>query len=287
MAWAEVDSAYQSLRADCESGADLDRSWRAFADTVQAVEAASAPYHLRGLIAVLERAQDGRPQPEVTVLEHGCGSALTSLYLLALGYIGVGGVDLSGGCPMWNRVLREQFGVQEPRFLVYDGAALPLPDRSVDVVFSEQVLEHVAPAVIDAYYAEEGRVLRPGGLAYHLVPHRMVPYESHTRTWFVHYLPRPLQMAVYRLLGQDTELLEQMLHLRWPGYHRRQLERHIGPYEDRTAARLAMTVDPAYYDASLGLRTLIRRLVTLPLVGAAARSILGNLVMIETIAIKR
>jgi hypothetical protein len=42
-----------------------------------------------------------------------------------------------------------------------------LPDASVDVVFSNSVLEHVSPEVIAAVMKESRRVLRPDGLAVH------------------------------------------------------------------------------------------------------------------------
>ena len=44
-----------------------------------------------------------------------------------------------------------------------------LPDGDVDVVFSNSVLEHVPPEVIDAMYAESMRVLSPRGVMFHSV----------------------------------------------------------------------------------------------------------------------
>lgn len=48
-----------------------------------------------------------------------------------------------------------------------DAAATPLPPESVDVVFSNSVLEHVPPAVIRRLMEESRRILRPGGLSIH------------------------------------------------------------------------------------------------------------------------
>lgn len=50
-----------------------------------------------------------------------------------------------------------------------DAAATGLPAGSVDVVFSNSVLEHVPPAVIDACLVEAQRILRPGGVVFHSV----------------------------------------------------------------------------------------------------------------------
>lgn len=61
----------------------------------------------------------------------------------------------------------------EPRPFDYrapaDATATQLPDESVDVVFSNSVLEHVPRNVIGLMMHEAYRVLRPGGLSIHSV----------------------------------------------------------------------------------------------------------------------
>jgi len=51
----------------------------------------------------------------------------------------------------------------------YDGRSLPAENGSVDVIFSNNVLQHVAPPYVDPLLAEHYRVLRPGGIAVHLI----------------------------------------------------------------------------------------------------------------------
>ncbi|KQY52675.1 class I SAM-dependent methyltransferase [Lysobacter sp. Root494] len=50
-----------------------------------------------------------------------------------------------------------------------DATRTRLPAGSIDMVFSNSVLEHVPPAVITALYAESRRILAPGGLMFHSV----------------------------------------------------------------------------------------------------------------------
>jgi SAM-dependent methyltransferase len=50
-----------------------------------------------------------------------------------------------------------------------DATATGLPANSLDVVFSNSVLEHVPAPVIDGLVAEAMRILRPGGIAFHSV----------------------------------------------------------------------------------------------------------------------
>jgi SAM-dependent methyltransferase len=50
-----------------------------------------------------------------------------------------------------------------------DAAHTDLDTNTVDVVFSNSVLEHVPPLVIDELYAEALRILRPRGVMFHSV----------------------------------------------------------------------------------------------------------------------
>jgi SAM-dependent methyltransferase len=50
----------------------------------------------------------------------------------------------------------------------YDGRTIPVPDASVDVVFSSHVLEHVDP--IEPLLAETHRVMRSDAVAVHILP---------------------------------------------------------------------------------------------------------------------
>jgi 2-polyprenyl-3-methyl-5-hydroxy-6-metoxy-1,4-benzoquinol methylase len=51
---------------------------------------------------------------------------------------------------------------------LYDGIRIPFADRCFDCVFSSNVLEHVPQ--VDRFQAEIKRVLKPGGVAVHVVP---------------------------------------------------------------------------------------------------------------------
>jgi SAM-dependent methyltransferase len=161
---------------------------------------------------------------------------------------------------------------------------LPFADRMFDFVFSQQVLEHVRPDALEVYYREERRVMRPSAIAYHQVPHRLVPYDSHTRTWLIHYLPRPLWLGILRRMGRNMLVPETALFLRWPWVHRRLVRRHLGTCEDRTLIRFASVSDLSDYDGPRGLRRRLARFLDLPVVGTAVRRLLPNFVMLDTVS---
>lgn len=282
MSWSRIVCRYRELIAAVDENASLDVPWRAFCDAASE----PPPPHLALILALIDERRGARAPGEYAILDHGCGGGLSALWLVARGFESIYGVDVGGDLERLNRLLAEVCGIREPRFWVYDGSRLPLPDESIDFVFSQQVLEHVADRVFDSYYREEGRVLRPGGTAYHQVPHRLVPYDSHTRTWFVHWFPKAVRRPLYRLTGNDPDYVESILHLRSPQRHRIQAAANIGSCEDRTVQRLAGLTDLENYKGSVGLRRLIGGLVRLPVLGQLAGCGLRNFVMLDTVSVK-
>ena len=76
---------------------------------------------------------------------------------------------------------------------VYDGTRIPMHDESADVVFSSNVLEHVValPALLD----DTRRVLKPGGLAVHILP---------TPSWRFWSIVAHYPFLVFAALGIET-----------------------------------------------------------------------------------
>jgi SAM-dependent methyltransferase len=92
------------------------------------------------------------------VLEIGAGTGQQALLLQRRGF-DVAAVDLAGSAYAGARV----FPVAE-----YDGVHLPFSDASFDVVMSSNALEHVRD--LAGMHAEIKRVLKPGGVAAHVLP---------------------------------------------------------------------------------------------------------------------
>ncbi|MFP6757915.1 MAG: class I SAM-dependent methyltransferase [Alphaproteobacteria bacterium] len=287
MSWLEVSAALRELTQVRNDGGSMASSWRSFVDLVNA-DPGRHPFHLRAIVGIVEDVGRAQGPNRVRILDHGGGGCSTLLYLCAMGYNGIHGIDLhSSNAKRWNRLLSEVLDIQETRLFSYDGRHLLFADDSFDVVFSQQVLEHVRPDVVDTYYAEEYRVLKPGGVVFHQVPHRLVPYDSHTRTWFLHLLPYRAWRWVLRRLGKSSETTETALFLRWPWIHRRKIGEHFHHNVDVTIDRLVGIDDYSTYDGPVRLRQAITRVVGMPLMGPLARRALKNLVMIDTVSRKR
>jgi SAM-dependent methyltransferase len=86
--------------------------------------------------------------------------------------------------------------------VLYDGGTFPVPDASFDFVVSFQVLEHVRS--IEHIFSECIRVLRPGGIMYHVFPNYKSFYEGHYAIMWLPFLNKPLGRLYLKLLGRDT-----------------------------------------------------------------------------------
>ncbi len=65
-------------------------------------------------------------------------------------------------------IAASSYQFSDPRIILYDGNTIPFLESSFDVIFTSHVLEHVVD--IEAFIKEIARVLKPGGVAIHIIP---------------------------------------------------------------------------------------------------------------------
>jgi ubiquinone/menaquinone biosynthesis C-methylase UbiE len=92
------------------------------------------------------------------ILEIGAGTGKQALELQRRGFE-VAAIEVADS----NYAAQRVFPIRD-----YDGRTIPLPDASIDVVFSSNVLEHVAD--LSRMHAEIRRVLARGGTCIHVLP---------------------------------------------------------------------------------------------------------------------
>lgn len=103
-------------------------------------------------------------------------------------------------CPVRPRlVILNQPRAREPvppgvLYLEGDGAALPFPDKTFDLVFSNSVIEHLGSPGAMAQFASEIR--RAGRRYFVQTPDAASPVEPHLYTPFLHWLPPRWQRAL-------------------------------------------------------------------------------------------
>lgn len=79
----------------------------------------------------------------------------------------------------------------------YDGVDIPFPDGRFDILLSSNVLEHIPH--LEDFHNEMQRVLKPGGIAIHIVP------SGSWRLWtnVAHY-PFIIKTAIAKIIGRFT-----------------------------------------------------------------------------------
>ncbi|MHC5059869.1 MAG: class I SAM-dependent methyltransferase [Planctomycetota bacterium] len=92
--------------------------------------------------------------------------------------------------------------------ILYDGLKIPLPDESFDFVVSYQVLEH-AGAIKDVL-AECIRILKPGGIIYHVCPNNFSFYEGHYKIIWLPFLSKSSGRLYLKMLGRYTPYYESL-----------------------------------------------------------------------------
>ncbi|HEY0140309.1 MAG TPA: methyltransferase domain-containing protein [Thermoanaerobaculia bacterium] len=153
-----------------------------------------APAILANLAVLLQGLQ---LSPGLTVLDYGAGTGWLSRFVTQLGCRSI----LMDVSPSALRIAKETFakiGIigerPEPRFLVFDGHRIDLPDESVDRIVCFDAFHHAPnPAAIIAEFA---RVLRPGGIAGFAEPG---PHHSKTPQ-------SQFEMRTYGVLENDIDL---------------------------------------------------------------------------------
>lgn len=117
-----------------------------------------------------------------------------------------------GGGLHYDAVLDYQESFPQVTALVFDGCALPFPDKSFDIVYSNAVLEHVPGENAVSRFASETQ--RVGKNWFISTPNFWFPIEPHYHLPYVQLLPQEWQRKVAGSLGKPTYESLQLLSKR-------------------------------------------------------------------------
>ena len=257
----EVDKLFRQIY-DCVK----DESYMNFADAFESlktaltegVEGSRRGSVITQIVGILEDDKNSK------ILDFGCGAGQTVIYLRLLGF-DAKGVDL-GSVDLPNKVAHK-LGLGSGVFTQYSGRHSSYVDNSFDLIYSEQVLEHVLD--LTAYYSEASRLLKPNGVAYFSFPHRMIPFDTHTRTWFVHYFPKRIQNGLYAVLSRDVAYIRKILNYKTIWTHRKLGLKYFRSFEDLTFQRLSNSARQKldFYEGNRSIRKLANSLMSTALFG--------------------
>jgi SAM-dependent methyltransferase len=205
--------------------------------------------------------------PAETALEAGCGTGQYPIGF-ARRFKHVYVTDLSYVSLVQARRIAIDEGFDNVTVFASNIERLPLRARSIDFVHCNSVLEHAADP--ERIVAETARVLSDRGVALYLSPNRHTLYvEPHFNIVAFSFWPMPLRRwLVRRFRGKTTFSGTRLRSLgelsRWGGRH---FAKHHVFFVPRRLERTAMGGP---------IRTLVRRLLALPLVGLAVDLIVNR-----------
>ena len=133
----------------------------------------------------IELLADGK---QISVLDMGCGRGVMLEQLLDYGY-DLYGYDFPIRSDLLRTRLSRYFGeAYEDRIrLVGDERSIPFEDDSFDVIYANQVFEHVK--FFERMMSECARVLKPHGVLLANFPVATYPIEGHLKIPFAHWIP--------------------------------------------------------------------------------------------------
>ena len=236
-----LDWAYekQNLQSIMENGGLIERQW--------------------ALKLIDDHCGNNNPK----ILDYGCGSGILNLLLLLKGYSNVHGVDV---VKKFDSKILQYMQFDNASFkLIGEDERLPFDDATFDVITSSLVLEHVEN--VDFYYSEAARILKPGGVCFFNFPHRLKPYDSHSRCWFIHYFPKSIRKLLWDIFArQGGDYLNNYLFLKTVSYHKRIAMKYFSHAENRTGNRIK-EINFVNYKGSSKFRLIAAKLMNLKYVG--------------------
>ena len=241
--------------------------------------------HSRHISKILEILNENK---SLTILDHGCGSCSTILYLFCLGYEDIWGVDVSCDEKIINNFLINICKIKSQRIFNYDGDILPFTKNKFDLIVSQQVLEHISFENKRKTINEISRVMKLNSYAYFQIPHSFVPYEAHTKTWFIHWLPRKISIFVYKIIKKNHKFYKDHLFLMSPKKYKKILSEQIGEIKDLSPDRISIFDNEfrEFKGINFYIRILLSKLVQIPIFGKIIVNYLSNFIMLELIVKK-
>ena len=155
--------------------------------------------HLLSVIAT-----EMRERTTLQIADVGCGGGALIRYLRAAVpqllpgcKVQVSGFDVSDFAPHGNTNLEADTKT------IKTGEPWPYPDHSLDVIISNQVLEHVFDQPF--FFQQVARCLKPDGFSVHLFPLKNVIYEDHVGIPLAHRIPKPGWIRLMSRIGFFNE----------------------------------------------------------------------------------
>lgn len=196
------------------------------------------------------------------ILDFGCGNGVLVMLLYLKGYKNIKCVDV-----IKNKKRDRIFKIinfNNSNFKLID-KKLPFEDCNFDLVISNTVIEHVKD--VDKYFYETSRVLKKNKKAFFIFPHRLKPYDTHTRTFIIHYFPKIIRKYLYNIFTKEGgNHYNDFLNLKFPYFYNKLSTKYFSKVNNISKKRL-LKYDLNSYDGNKKIRKFYMKLILIPFVG--------------------
>jgi SAM-dependent methyltransferase len=241
-----------------------------------------------------------KPKEEIKILDFGCGGCTSIFYLIALGYTNVWGIDLEVKFELdifLKKILSENSNSKK-RISNYKKLPLDFEDNEFDFIFTQQVFEHVRFDDYMPALKEISRLLKIDAITYNQIPHKLVPYESHTKTWLIHWLPKNMIVFFFKLFGKNSSFIKEHLWFKFPWEYMSSFDKIIGPTQNLSYDRISEFTDTSvvkpsgeilyeFQGLSRFLRILIAKLSKNKIIGKSVKFCFVYFIMLELVSKKK
>ncbi|MBI4165359.1 MAG: class I SAM-dependent methyltransferase [Acidobacteria bacterium] len=117
---------------------------------------------------------------------------------------------ITGGSIDFEMVRQARVRYPKAQYAIFDGRALPFPDKSFDIVFSNAVIEHIVGAERQRQFAREA--MRVGKSWFITTPNYWFPLEVHYLLPCFQFLP-PAMQRIYSHLSPSAVLKGNLIDL--------------------------------------------------------------------------
>ena len=279
--WLLFQNSINDLVESNQSKKAIKEKWASIKDNFKDYK----PSHLLSVINLLEQSREGLKSK---ILDHGCGAGHSLFFLASKGYTNIWGIDINQSKSFiirkkaCNRIFKVILNTKSNRIANYNGKKINFKNNTFDYIFSQQVIEHVHNTFLDRYISEESRILKNNGLVLHQIPHRLGPFEGHTKKWFIHWLPRKLHYYFLKDNNQNLNLVKTALFLRWPWELKSYFYKYFKKVDNIVHMRLKQDIYSGEYSVKEKIiRKILVFLFKLPIIGVILIKIFSPFFQLE------
>lgn len=265
--WILFKNAVNDLLVSNYSKSQVKKKWQLIANDFKNYR----PNHLLNLLYLLD---NSHLKLKSRILDHGCGGGITLFFLASKGYYNISGIDINSTQDYINRknacnkIFKIILNINTNVIQHYNGKKINYENNFFDYIYSQQVIEHVQSHLLDKYISEESRILKNDGSVLHQIPHRLGPFEGHTKKWFIHWLPKKIYLYCLKNDKDNLRLVKNDLFLRWPWELKSYFNKYFNNVSNIVHMRLKLDIlSEEYSKKEEVIRKMLVFLFRIPVIG--------------------